>query len=184
MDEYTPTKCEICSSDLIDNTKRQSYLVTMGFMKRFSMSSKKCTDCKIISYPELYKYGFFNIGQKLLLGFDLILDLYNAMLTGTPIIQYLQLKLDLLSQTFEGTEMKANLKNISLNIEQCAVSILSLLITEDCMNSKVCLVCGRVAYCICTDGNVKNASKIQDNMFFEKIPIHYMICKSLNRNWP
>ena len=137
-------------------------------MKRFSMSSKKCTDCKIISYPELYKYGFFNIGQKLLLGFDLILDLYNAMLTGTPIIQYLQLKLDLLSQTFEGTKMKANLKNISLNIEQCAVSILSLLITEDCMNSKVCLVCGRVAYRICTDGNVKNASKIQDNMFFEK----------------
>ena len=96
--------------------------------------------CKVAYYPELYSEGLLPLHNKFILSFDLILDFYNQLVTGSSLIENVEAKFLLLGKCngFEEDDLLRNLSNHSKNIEKFVIATIASLINGADLNEVMC----------------------------------------------
>ena len=66
LDKYSVKECPLCKTKVIDwpHKTKDSFLVTIGEMKKIKVTVKKCPECKILLYLDLYEVGIIPVHNK------------------------------------------------------------------------------------------------------------------------
>lgn len=120
-----PKFCEDCNQELkIWKFKEpNSYCVTLGKMKETHIPVLYCSKCMCAYYPELYENGLVFLHNSLMVSFDLLLDMINALRLGVGLTMFIQHRLELLANC--STEVKLedlDVHNLSIKLEQFTIA--------------------------------------------------------------
>ena len=171
LNEYLPTKCDNCGNSNLKDWKhktKSSFLFSCGELKLVEIPVRMCTDCKVLSYPDVTQYGFIPLHNKVLISYSYILEIGDSLFIGGSLTSYITKKMINLAKCEGLSDIETNVNNISSLIERSAVAITALLIRENDLNRVMCWLCGRAPKSANTDGNTKDSIRITNHMKFER----------------
>ena len=66
LKKYLEILCPVCASELVKwpHKTKDSYLISLGEIKKFKIEAQFCTNCKLLSYYNLYGKGLVPINNK------------------------------------------------------------------------------------------------------------------------
>jgi hypothetical protein len=66
LNKYLDKQCPICTRQLVTwpHKTKDSYLITLGEVKKIKIGAQFCTTCKLLSYYNLYGVGFVPVHNK------------------------------------------------------------------------------------------------------------------------
>ena len=69
--KYSANECPLCHANVIDwpHKTKESFLVTIGELKSVVISVKKCPECNILLYLDLFEFGIVPLHNKANFGF-------------------------------------------------------------------------------------------------------------------
>ena len=132
INKTVPTKCSFCEDSFLTPwpyKPKKSYFLSMSHFREIQIETKTCKICKVAYYPELYSEGMFPLHNKFIISFDLIMDFYNQLVTGSSLIENVEAKFLLLAKCngFEEENMQTNLSNHAKNIEKYVIATIASL---------------------------------------------------------
>lgn len=129
LTKYVPRVCPKCSGYLMlwKHKTKNSFIVSLGDIKKVKIPVKHCVKCNLLLYPQLYDVGLIPLHNKFLISFDYLLELSFLLDSGISMIEVIKNKVNLLCQR-EGLQFKPD-HNTSSTIERFAVAINAVLIT-------------------------------------------------------
>lgn len=132
INSQVPSMCKFCENSKLVTWPygaKKSYFLSMGHFQELSLKIKTCKLCKMAYYPELYSEGLLPVHNKFILSFDIIMDFYNLLVTGSSLIENIEAKFLLLGKCngFEEDALRVNLSNHGKNIEKCVIAATSSL---------------------------------------------------------
>ncbi|XP_028418841.1 HMG domain-containing protein 3-like [Dendronephthya gigantea] len=164
--EPSETLCGLCSSPLGEGkahhgSRGKSYLLTeLNPFKEIKVRVKMCTNTNCSAMNQIFPYelGLFNISDKILVPFQILLEWRELFRKGVPISIAIISKLNAMAErAAEPPERNVieNLANYIYNGYYCFEAI-----TDRDLDSVVCGICGVIGNVYFGDGNEKNCCGI------------------------
>ena len=92
----------------------------------------------------MYDKGLFSVHNKAMISVDFLLDFDNNLCSGSGLIENMQNGIMLMGQRegISSDNLKVNISNISKDLENMCVAVLSSLVTGVDLDAVSCLICG------------------------------------------
>lgn len=132
INKHVPSTCQFCvNTDLVDwpYQPSRSFFMSMAYLSEIQIHVKTCPLCKIAYYPDLYDKGLFPIHNKFLLSYDLLMDVYNLLVTSSSLVENIAEKIILLGKCNGVSEdiLSISQSNNAKNIEKASIAIIAAL---------------------------------------------------------
>ena len=132
INSHVRNKCTICLNTKLKKwpfQHKKSFLLSMGALREIEIDVKTCPNCRIAYYPDLYSKGLFPLHNKLLMSYDLLMDLYNLLVTGSSLVANIEAKFILLGRCngYDEEHLRTNLSNNAKDIEKMAIATIASL---------------------------------------------------------
>jgi hypothetical protein len=132
INKHVPSTCQFCvDTELIDwpFQPKKAYFISMVHFCEIKIKIKTCPKCKLAHYPDMYNNGLFPLHNKLMLSYDLLMDVYNLLVTGSSLVENIEEKIILIGKCngYAEESLRINLSNNAKNIEKIAIATISAL---------------------------------------------------------
>ena len=138
--------------------------ISLSEIKKVFFKVKYCSRCEIIIYPNLTKYNMINAHIKVIMSFSFYRTVLTLIKNSTSVIKVINENLTDLSLK-SGINL-VSVQNISQDVYRSCLTIAAAVINEQDMNDVSCPTCGILPEITYSDGNVKNASRVPENLTY------------------
>jgi len=164
--------CPNCSSTAVTPYKYNKnnpscIFISLSEIKKVFFKVKYCSRCEVIIYPNLTKYNMINAHIKVIMSFSFYRSVLSLIKNSSSVIKVMNDNLTDLSHK-SGINLDS-IQNISQDVYRSCLTIAAAVITEQDMNNVSCPTCGILPEITYSDGNVKNASRVPDNLTYTDV---------------
>ena len=142
------------------------YFITSNSIQKVKYRVKFCEDCGVLTYPDLTEYSLINTHLHTIFTFNVYMSILTLIKHSNSVIEILMEDIENLAK---GCDVEVNsCRNIAQSLYRSVLAVGAGVISETDLNDVVCPTCGKYPSTVCSDGNVKNATKMPSNILFDK----------------